>query len=179
MYEYDPREPDYVWRYEASCADSNNYPTNAEREAIGLPVSEGAKEGDREIDTNLFFPPRDKELYKRSADISKAICWGTSSRPPCPVRKQCLLHAVDMEDTHGIYGGMSHRERAHLERKHKAEVAFGKTNKSFKRWILDSDDGTEDKARQFLKTVSSNVQDPNEAPGQYRTVYVGPARKTT
>jgi Transcription factor WhiB len=164
MYEYDPKEPDYVWRYEARCSDPNNYPPN--------------EKGERVIDTNLFYPPRNKVLYKISADKAKAICWGTAETPPCPVRKECLLYAVKMEDTHGIYGGMSHRERAHLERKHKKEVAQGKTTKSFRKWVLDGDDGTEDKARQFLKAVPRHEENPNETPGQYRTVYLGPAKTT-
>lgn len=163
MYEYDPSEPDYVWRYEASCSDPNNYPLN--------------EDGERVVNTDLFFPPRNKELYKASADIAKAICWGTSERPACPVRRECLLYAVQMEDTHGIYGGMSHRERAHLERKHARLVRDGKTTKSFRKWVLDGDDGTEDKARQFLKTVSGHEENPNETPGEYRKVYLGPGRK--
>lgn len=163
MYEYDPSEPEYVWRYEARCSDPNNYPPD--------------ENGERKVDTDLFFPPRNKVLYKAAADISKAICWGTSETTACPVRKQCLLYAVDMEDTHGIYGGMSHRERAHLERKYKKEKSTGKTTKTFKQWVLDGDDGTEDKARQFLKTVSGHQENANETPGEYRTVYVGPGRQ--
>ncbi len=159
MYEYDPYEPEYVWRYEARCADPNNYPL---------------KNGKREVDTDIFFPPRNKALYKEIADQAKAICWGTSETPACPVRKQCLLHAVDMEDTHGIYGGMSHRERAHLERKYLRQKIALKTTKSFKQWVMDGDDGTEDKARQFLRTVPSHEENPNETPGEYRKVYVGP-----
>jgi WhiB family redox-sensing transcriptional regulator len=67
--------------------------------------------------TDLWFPPRDKEKYKAIAEISKAVCYGKDGLPECPVRKQCLLYADEMDDTHGIWGGMSHRERNALKRK--------------------------------------------------------------
>jgi len=67
--------------------------------------------------TDLWFPPRDKEQYKPIAEISKAVCYGKDGLPECPVRKECLLYAEAMEDTHGIWGGMSHRERNALKRK--------------------------------------------------------------
>lgn len=71
----------------------------------------------QDMDTNLWYPPRSKELYKPIADQAKAICYGKDGLPECPVRKECLLYADRMEDTHGIWGGMSHRERNALKRK--------------------------------------------------------------
>jgi len=71
----------------------------------------------RGMDTELWFPPRDKELYKTIADKSKAVCLGKDSRPPCPVRKECLLYAHENDEQFGIWGGLSHRERNALERK--------------------------------------------------------------
>ena len=68
-------------------------------------------------DPDLWFPPRDKNLYKPIADKAKAICFGKDGRPACPVRMQCLLYADAREEVHGIWGGMSHRERAALKRK--------------------------------------------------------------
>jgi hypothetical protein len=67
----------------------------------------------------MFFPPRDKALYKPIADKAKAICWGKDGRPPCPVRKECLKEALVNEELHGIFGGLSHRERNAAERKMK------------------------------------------------------------
>lgn len=69
------------------------------------------------MNTDLWFPPRDKDQYKPIADAAKAICYGKDGLPECPVRKQCLLYAEHNEDTHGIWGGMSHRERNALKRK--------------------------------------------------------------
>lgn len=69
------------------------------------------------MDTEQWYPPREKELYKSIADKSKAVCLGKDGSPPCKVRIDCLLYAEKMQDTYGIWGGMSHRERNALKRK--------------------------------------------------------------
>jgi hypothetical protein len=56
-------------------------------------------------------------LYKPIADKAKAICLGKDGRPPCPVRQECLKEAIMNEELHGIFGGMSHRERNAVKRK--------------------------------------------------------------
>jgi hypothetical protein len=63
--------------------------------------------------TDLFFPPRDKELYKKISTEGKKYCFGDeeTNRPPCPVRNECLWFAVELDEQHGIWGGLSHRER--------------------------------------------------------------------
>lgn len=70
-------------------------------------------------DTEQFYPPRDRNLYKPIADKAKAICNGKDHRSPCPVRIECLLYAIRRDEEHGIFGGMSHRERNALLRKWK------------------------------------------------------------
>jgi len=84
------QKPDYSWRYEAKC---------------------------RGMDTEIFFPPRDKSLYKPIADSAKAVCWGRDSEDECVVRRECLLDAIETDELHGIRGGMSHRERNALVRR--------------------------------------------------------------
>jgi WhiB family redox-sensing transcriptional regulator len=71
----------------------------------------------RGMDTELWFPPRDKDLYKEIADKAKSVCLGKDGQPPCPVRLDCLLEADKNNETHGIWGGLSHRERNALKRK--------------------------------------------------------------
>lgn len=66
---------------------------------------------------DMWYPPRDKALYKPIADVAKAVCYGRDGAGECPVRMQCLLYADKDESVHGIWGGMSHRERAALKRK--------------------------------------------------------------
>lgn len=69
------------------------------------------------MDTELWYPPRDKNLYKSIADKSKAVCFGRDGLPECPVRKDCLLYSESMDEQYGIWGGLSHRERNALKRK--------------------------------------------------------------
>jgi WhiB family redox-sensing transcriptional regulator len=70
------------------------------------------------MDTEMWFPPRDRTKYKPIADKAKAICFGKNGTgPECPVRKECLLSAIAIDEQHGIWGGLSHRERNALQRK--------------------------------------------------------------
>lgn len=80
-------------------------------------------------EVDLFYPPRDKAKYKPIADKAKAICFGKDGRPECPVRKECLREAIDTEELHGIWGGLSHRERNALVRK------FEKTNTTLDEYL--------------------------------------------
>lgn len=68
-------------------------------------------------DPDIFFPPRDKELYSSIAAQAKSYCLGEAGLPACPVRAQCLMSAIKEDEVHGIWGGMSHRERNALVRK--------------------------------------------------------------
>jgi hypothetical protein len=45
------------------------------------------------------------------------------------VRKECLLYADKMDEQHGIWGGMSHRERSAFKRK------ATRAGISFSEWI--------------------------------------------
>jgi len=36
----------------------------------------------------------------------------------CPVRYQCLARALDMRDEHGVWGGLTDRERRAIRRRH-------------------------------------------------------------
>lgn len=115
------QDPEHAWRYQAKCMD---------------------------VDTNIFYPPRDRRQYKGIADRAKAVCWGTGEGDPkCPVRSQCLWYAVSTQDTHGIWGGMSHRERSHLVRKFETL----QTGMSLKAWILQHDGAG--KAKRHAKAI--------------------------
>ncbi|MFD8263132.1 WhiB family transcriptional regulator [Streptomyces griseoluteus] len=54
-----------------------------------------------------------EELFVEGAaqNRAKAICTG------CPVRTECLAHALDERIEHGIWGGMTERERRALLRR--------------------------------------------------------------
>ena len=84
------KDPEWAWRYTAKC---------------------------RGEDTNKWYPPRNRHLYKPIADEAKGICFGRDGRPECPVRVTCLVNAIENDELHGIWGGLSHRERNALVRK--------------------------------------------------------------
>jgi len=83
-------EPEYSWRYEARCSGQ---------------------------DTDIWYPPRDKAQYKVIATKAKSFCLGETGKNPCPVKNECLWDAVSRDEPHGIWGGLSHRERNALIRK--------------------------------------------------------------
>lgn len=53
-----------------------------------------------QVDPDLFFPERGA-----SPKDAKAVC------AKCPVRDSCLSEALDGEERHGVWGGLSERER--------------------------------------------------------------------
>lgn len=56
----------------------------------------------REVDVNVFFPlPTDRA----TVELALALC------RRCPVRRQCLRHAMTRPERYGIWGGMTERER--------------------------------------------------------------------
>ena len=57
----------------------------------------------RGTDLNLFFPGRGE-----SADPARQVC------AACPVREPCLDYAISNAITHGIWGGLTERERRAL-----------------------------------------------------------------
>lgn len=55
----------------------------------------------RTADPELFFPEADS----RSTHEAKRICAG------CPVRVECLTAAIANREDHGVWGGLTERER--------------------------------------------------------------------
>jgi hypothetical protein len=124
-----------AWREDAKCASADVYPEIL----VGDPEDGGLHYKAGVVDTEIFYPPRDIALYKPVADASKAICKGKDLRPPCVVRVDCLLYAIERDEEHGIYGGASHRERNALVRKHKEtnvkNVARGKATMTLRAFL--------------------------------------------
>jgi WhiB family transcriptional regulator, redox-sensing transcriptional regulator len=48
---------------------------------------------------------------------AKRVCAG------CPVQQECLDYALDHEEQHGVWGGLSARERRDITRARKREAA--------------------------------------------------------
>lgn len=67
-------------------------------------------------DTEQWFPPRYGGVYVGIADRARAVCRGGGDVGPCPVIIECLQSALDRGDPHGIWGGLSQRERSAMVR---------------------------------------------------------------
>jgi WhiB family redox-sensing transcriptional regulator len=58
-----------------------------------------------QVDPELFFPEKGG-----STRDSKDVC------AVCPVRVECLTWALDHDERHGVWGGLSERERRRLRK---------------------------------------------------------------
>ncbi|HVW40937.1 MAG TPA: WhiB family transcriptional regulator [Amycolatopsis sp.] len=71
----------------------------------------------RDEDPELFFPVSEMGPGARQVAQAKAVC------ARCPVRSDCLSHALDNGLDHGIFGGTTESERRKLFRHTRAEAA--------------------------------------------------------
>jgi len=62
-----------------------------------------------EVDPEIFFPDKGE-----SAAPAKRVCMA------CEVRPECLDYALKRREAHGIWGGLSERERRELAREKRA-----------------------------------------------------------
>jgi len=63
----------------------------------------------------IFFPPKvkgKKTDYRRA----KAVC------RTCPVRAHCLMYAIAHKIPYGVWGGLTERERARIDRDAKMRI---------------------------------------------------------
>ena len=58
-------------------------------------------------DSEVFFldPNMRGDVKRLRVSVAKAIC------QPCPVKNECLQHALTVPETYGVWGGMSEEER--------------------------------------------------------------------
>lgn len=64
----------------------------------------------RGVDPAIFHP-EDEEEDEHASDAARAVCFA------CPVREMCLEHAISVREKHGVWGGLSARERRRLIRR--------------------------------------------------------------
>lgn len=65
----------------------------------------------RQLDAEVFFPDGDGPRYTEQVDAAKAICRA------CPVLASCRQWALDRRELHGVWGGLSARERISILRR--------------------------------------------------------------
>jgi WhiB family redox-sensing transcriptional regulator len=66
----------------------------------------------RGTDRDAFYPPRGST----SGDAAKRVC------AICLVRTECLEDALERNDKHGIWGGLSEKERRALQAQRREEA---------------------------------------------------------
>lgn len=64
------------------------------------------------LDPSLFFPSNSNG----EVSAAKRICNGPDLGAACPVRDECLDHAMEYDERFGVWGGTSERERRRLRR---------------------------------------------------------------
>lgn len=63
------------------------------------------------VETALFFPNgAEGAPPELEAEYAKALC------VPCPVRPDCLTHALTRPEHYGVWGGLGEEERAEMRR---------------------------------------------------------------
>ena len=71
----------------------------------------------RGLDPELFYPRRtDSASGRVDREAAKAVC------KPCPVRPECLDHALAAGERHGIWGGLTEMERKPLRSKRRGRA---------------------------------------------------------
>lgn len=71
----------------------------------------------RREDPSYFFSPRATESkHDRQVRemVARVLCRA------CPVQPQCLEHALESQEPHGVWGGLNEPERRHLLRQRAA-----------------------------------------------------------
>ncbi|WP_332758404.1 WhiB family transcriptional regulator [Streptomyces sp. MT206] len=74
-------------------------------------MSKGGQEAWRARGSCRTGDPEELFVQGSAQSRAKAICTG------CPVRTECLAYALDHREEHGVWGGMTERERRALLRR--------------------------------------------------------------
>lgn len=64
------------------------------------------------LDPDTFYPSNSNG----EVTAAKRVCKGLDGNPECPVRAECLQHAMDHDERFGVWGGTSERERRRLRK---------------------------------------------------------------
>lgn len=65
----------------------------------------------RGMDPELFFPARGEGI-----DTARHVCRS------CDVRAECLAYCMSLDEHHGIWGGLSERDRRQLRRTRRLHI---------------------------------------------------------
>ncbi|GGJ90494.1 hypothetical protein GCM10011583_22380 [Streptomyces camponoticapitis] len=87
----------------------------------------------RAVDPDTLF------VQGQEQNRAKSVCLG------CPVRTECLAHALDNREEFGVWGGMTERERRALLRRRPTVTSW----------------------RRLLETARSEHEEPEEGEGEH------------
>lgn len=76
-----------------------------------MPVSPWREHARCRGEDPAIFHPENEEEDERASDAAREVCFR------CPVREICLEHAISVREKHGVWGGLSSRERRRLIRR--------------------------------------------------------------
>lgn len=71
---------------------------------------------DEDLADKLFFPPKEGQGGRIDYTRAKEIC------KQCPVQRHCLMFAIAHKIPHGVWGGRTARERAHIPKVDRAAI---------------------------------------------------------
>ncbi len=72
-------------------------------------------------DPETFFPPEWERGPRRRSREAKA----KSFCAVCPVVQECLSHALDVQESYGVWGGLNATERDHILRSQRHSAVAG------------------------------------------------------
>lgn len=79
------------------------------------------------IDTILFFPESGESSEPKTKEI-KNLC------KKCPVRTECLVHALNTPESYGIWGGIPYRSRLRIMRENNGVFTIEKAKEAIKKY---------------------------------------------
>lgn len=97
-----------------------------------------------QVDQSIFFPEKGGSTHE-----AKRVCAG------CPVIQQCLNAALERGESHGVWGGMSYRERRKLMKDRAMDVDDSLNDED----IDDSFDDELDQIALSLRASASTADD--------------------
>ena len=104
---------DESWKDDALCAEWY--------EQYRYDLVAGRMTGEQFDDVNIFFPERGD-----NRKIAEAKMWCGR----CPVKRECLEYALANHEKHGIWGGLSEKERRHARKERRRGLTVVRTEAS-------------------------------------------------
>jgi WhiB family transcriptional regulator, redox-sensing transcriptional regulator len=77
------------------------------------------------VDTSVFYPEQGGGTSSETKEAQR-LC------KKCPVRTECLMHALNLPESFGIWGGIPYRSRLKILRKYNSPVSYNQALEAIK-----------------------------------------------